>query len=51
MLITQAGPNVVQGNQGIGWTFKIKSVRMLEIFVDLTCINQTPAYSKHKNWS
>jgi len=24
---------------------------MLEIFVDLTCINQTPAYSKHKNWS
>jgi hypothetical protein len=24
---------------------------MKEIFVNLTCINQTPVYSEHKSWS
>jgi hypothetical protein len=24
---------------------------MKEIFVNLTCINQVPAYSEHKSWS
>jgi len=24
---------------------------MQEIFVNLTCINQTPVYSEHKSWS
>ena len=27
------------------------NVPMLEIFVNFTCINLTPAYSEHKSWS
>jgi hypothetical protein len=28
----------------------LNNVLMLEIFVNLACINQTMAYSEHKNW-
>jgi len=29
----------------------LNKVLMQEIFVNLTCINRTPVYSKHKSWS
>ena len=29
----------------------LKKVQMKEIFVNLTCINQTPVYYEHKSWS
>ena len=28
----------------------INKVPMLEIFVNLICMNQTPVYSEHKSW-
>jgi hypothetical protein len=33
----------------INWT--LNKVQIYEIFVNLTCINQTPVYSEHKSWS